>query len=72
MIYSSNGEYTFSDYIAYPLHLSGGELEDTHTLFNINMSAQSGTVISPITTFFENHSTLLAKPINLIKKIILE
>lgn len=64
--YSSNGRYSFSGSIAYPLTLTSGELEDTNASFDINMTAQEGAlVISPITTFLENNSTLLGKLANL-------
>jgi hypothetical protein len=64
-VYSSNGKYTFANSIAYPLHLTGGRLEDTNTSFDINMTCQSGRIVSPITTFLENNSTLLGKLANL-------
>lgn len=65
-VYSSSGQYTFSDSIVYPLTLTGGILEDTNLSFDINMTAQEGAmVISPITTFLENNSTLLDTFINL-------
>lgn len=62
---SSGGKYTFSDSVAYPITLSGGTLEDTDAYFDIALSAQEGQlVISPITTFLENDSTLLEKLTN--------
>ncbi|MDD2791031.1 MAG: FISUMP domain-containing protein [Sulfurimonas sp.] len=60
-VYTSNGRYTFANSIAYPLRSRGGVLEDTNASFDINMSAQSGLVLSPITAFLENNSTLLDK-----------
>ena len=64
--YSSNGQYTFTSIPVYPLMLSGGILEDTNVSFDINMSAQNGSiVISPITTFLGNDSMLLSKFANL-------
>ncbi len=59
--YTSNGQYTFSGSVAYPLTLTGGALEDTNASFDINMTAQSGLVISPITTFLENNASLQTK-----------
>ena len=56
--YSSNGKYTFSSTPTYPLTLTGGRLEDTNTSFDINMTCQSGLIISPITTFLENNASL--------------
>ena len=64
--YSSNGRYTFSGSPQYPLTFTGGTYEDTNTSFDINMTAQEGSsVVSPITTFLENNSTLLGKLANL-------
>ncbi len=64
--YTSNGKYTFANAIAYPLTLTGGQLEDTDAPFDIDMTAQEGAlVISPITTFLENDSVLLDKLANL-------
>ncbi|MCK5111682.1 MAG: DUF1566 domain-containing protein [Arcobacteraceae bacterium] len=64
--YSSNGIYTFASSPTYPLTLTGGQLEDTNANFDINMTAQSGSsVLSPISTFLENNSTLLSKFANL-------
>jgi YD repeat-containing protein len=60
-LYKSNGQYIFTKPIKYPLHLSGGKIVDTNLSFDINMSTTSGTVISPITTFLENNSTLVKK-----------
>ncbi len=61
----SGGKYTFSSTPTYPLTLTGGKYEDTNASFDINMTCNSGTVISPITTFLENNSTVLAKLANL-------
>jgi hypothetical protein len=61
---SLSGKYIFADPIVYPLHLTGGKLLDTNLSFDINLTAQSGDVISPITTFLGNGSTLLTKLIN--------
>ena len=61
----SGGRYTFSSSPVYPLTLTGGRYEDTNDTFDINLTAQSGEVISPITTFLENNSTLLEKLANL-------
>ena len=62
----ANGKYTFSSSPSYPLHLTGGKLLDTNASFDINMTAQSGsTIISPITSFLGNDSTLLSKFANL-------
>ena len=64
--YSDNGKYIFSKTPTYPLTLTGGVLEDVNILFDINMTAQSGSsVISPITTFLGNDSNLLSKLANL-------
>ena len=60
-VYSSNGKYRFSNSITYPLHLRGGVYEDTNASFDINMTAHSGNVISPITSFLENNATLRDK-----------
>ena len=59
--YIGNGKYTFSSSPAYPLHLTGGLLLDTNASFDINMTAQSSLVISPITTFLENNASLQTK-----------
>ena len=65
-VYTSSGQYTFANSITYPLTLTGGMLEDTNTTFDINMTAQEGAlVISPITTFLENNSTLLESFVNI-------
>ena len=66
-IYSSKGKYGFSSSPMYPITLSGGVTEDTNVSFDINMSVSDGTslVISPITTFLGNDSTLLGKLANL-------
>jgi hypothetical protein len=65
-VYTSDGQYTFANTITYPLTLTGGLLEDTNASFDINMTAQEGQlVVSPITTFLENNSTLLGKLANL-------
>jgi len=61
----TGGRYTFSSSPVYPLTLTGGRYEDTNDTFDINLTAQSGEVISPITTFLENNSTLLEKLANL-------
>ena len=60
-VYSSNGQYTFANPISYPLHLTSGVLEDTNTSFDINMTAQSGTIISPITAFINGDASLQSK-----------
>jgi len=61
--YTSNGKYTFVNAPVYPITLSGGKLEDSNISFDINMSVNDGTslVISPISTFLENNSSLLSK-----------
>ena len=65
-VYTSNGQYTFADSINYPLFLTGGVFEDTGVPFDIDMTAQEGSLlISPITTFLANNSTLLGKFANL-------
>ncbi len=63
--YIGNGKYTFSSSPIYPITLTGGKYEDTNATFDINMTAESGDIVSPITTFVENNSTLLGKLINL-------
>ena len=60
-IYTSNGKYTFATLLQYPLALTGGSLEDTNASFDINMTAQTGLVISPITTFLDNNTSLQTK-----------
>ena len=65
-VYTSNGQYTFSNSVAYPLFLTGGVLEDTDVPFDINMTApEDSLVMSPITTFLANDFTLLGKFANL-------
>ena len=64
-VYTSSGRYAFANSIAYPLRSSGGALEDTNASFDINMSAQSGLVLSPITSFLGDDSGLLDKLIGL-------
>lgn len=64
-IYTSNGQYAFADTVAYPLTCVGGKLEDTNNSFDINMSAQSGLILSPITTFLSNNPILLDKFVGL-------
>ncbi len=61
--YTSNGVYRFNNSIVYPISTTGGALEDTDLAFDINMSVNDGvsTVISPITSFLGNDSTLLSK-----------
>jgi len=60
--YQGNGVYRFSVNPSYPIKASGGQLEDTNSAFDINLSAQSGSkVISPITSFIENDSTIRTK-----------
>ena len=49
--YISQGRYSFANSPQYPLTLTGGMYVDTNVSFDINMTAQSGLVISPITTF---------------------
>lgn len=64
--YSPVGKYTFSGTPQYPLTFTGGTYVDTNASFDINMTAQEGSlVVSPITTFLENNSTLLGKLANL-------
>jgi uncharacterized protein (TIGR02145 family) len=59
----SNGKYTFSSNPTYPITLNGGVLEDTNTTFDINMSISDGSslIISPITTFIDNNSSISDK-----------
>ncbi|PHR56876.1 MAG: hypothetical protein COA44_07135 [Arcobacter sp.] len=65
-VYSSNGQYSFTNSLVYPLSTSGGIIEATGATFDIIMSAQEGSIIiSPITTFLENDSNLLVKLANL-------
>lgn len=60
--YQGNGVYRFSVNPSYPIKASGGQLEDTNSAFDINLSAQSGSkVISPITSFIGNDSTIRTK-----------
>jgi len=65
--YDANGTYRFTSSPMYPITLSGGIIEDTNVSFDINMSVSDGTslVISPITTFLGNDSTLLGRLANL-------
>ncbi len=57
-LYDKDGKYLFSDTPVYPLTLSGGVLEDTNVSFDINLTASSGDVISPITTLIYNNTTI--------------
>ena len=61
--YDSKGVYIFADSPVYPISSTGGQLEDTDTSFDVNMSVTDGvtTVISPITTFLGTDSTLLTR-----------
>jgi hypothetical protein len=65
--YDANGTYRFTSSPMYPITLRGGVIEDTNVTFDINMSVSDGNslVISPITTFLGNDSTLLDKLTNL-------
>ena len=56
-----SGKYKFSDTPSYPLTLTGGKYSATGKNFDINLSATSGGVISPITTFLADDSALLEK-----------
>jgi hypothetical protein len=55
-----NGKYKFAQKPTYPITLKGGALEDTDVAFDIEMTAESGSVVSPITTFI-NGSELIRK-----------
>jgi hypothetical protein len=61
----SDGAYVFLKTPQYPLTLTGGTFEDTNAAFDINLTAQSGKVLSPITTFLDGNSTLVEKLANL-------
>jgi len=61
----AGGKYTFASSVTYPLTLTGGAYEDTNASFDINMTAESGNIISPITTFIDGNSTLLGILANL-------
>jgi len=58
------GEYIFEKSPLYPIKLTGGRLEDTNQAFDIEMSAKSGLVISPITTFINADNELRQKLTN--------
>lgn len=60
-VYTSKGKYSFSLPLIYPLHLNGGVLEDTEASFDIEMILEDGSIISPITTFIYNNSSLQTK-----------
>ena len=65
--YSSNGKYIFPSSPVYPITLSGGVIDKTGVMFDINMSVSDGSslLLSPITTFLGNDSALLATFSNL-------
>lgn len=54
----SKGLYRFPDTPTYPLSAAGGTIVDTNVTFDINMTSHEGLVISPITTFIEDDTTL--------------
>ena len=62
----SNGEYEFSSSVAYPITLDGGHLEGSNLEFDLSMKANSGEVISPITTLLADHPDLAQKLIDSI------
>jgi uncharacterized protein (TIGR02145 family) len=53
--YTVDGKYTFATSPVYPLNFTGGKYVDTNASFDINMTSQSGLVISPITSFLTNN-----------------
>jgi surface protein len=59
--YIENGKYIFTSEPTYPLTLTGGALEATNVPLDINMSlsSENSLVISPITTFLGNNSSML-------------
>ena len=59
--YTSNGKYTLATSPKYPLFFTGGKYLDTNRSFDINMTSQSGLIISPITTFLETNTSLQTK-----------
>ncbi len=58
------GKYKFTDKPAYPLTLIGGKYAATNKPFDINLSTESGEVISPITTFLAEDTALAQKLIS--------
>ena len=61
---AKNGKYIFASNPTYPIKLSGGTLEDTNEIFDIEMTTKSGLVLSPITTFIDGDDTIREKLTN--------
>jgi hypothetical protein len=55
------GKYTFENIPTHPIKLTGGLLEETNEVFDIDMIAHSGLILSPITTFIEDDDNLRQK-----------
>ena len=57
---ATKGLYTFASTPTYPLSASGGQLSDTNLTFDINMSTDSGLIISPVSTIVKDNPTFLS------------
>ena len=64
--YSGDGVYEFSSTVTHPITLDGGYLEGSELQFDLSMKANSGGVISPITTLIADHPDLAQKLIDSI------
>jgi len=67
-IYIGTGVYRFYTNITYPITTSGGELLDTNLSFDINMTSYDSLIISPITTFIKDDTTLKNNLISIFGK----
>jgi hypothetical protein len=56
-----DGKYKFASNPTYPITLKGGTLEDTGEAFDIEMTVENGSVISPITTFLNGNESMRKK-----------